>query len=79
MARFYFHVHDDIVTEDLEGAELPDLAAARETALEAARDLVCAAVMRGELNLDHRIEVAGEGGENLLTVTFRDAFTIRQD
>jgi uncharacterized protein DUF6894 len=76
MPRFYFHVFNDVVAMDEEGAELPDLEAAREQALEAARELVCESIHHGHLNLDHRIEVAGEGGEKLMTISYRDAFTL---
>ncbi|TFI56497.1 hypothetical protein E2493_19920 [Sphingomonas parva] len=76
MARFYFHIFNDETTIDEEGQELPDLAAAREAAVEAARELVCESVKKGHLNLDHRIEITGEGNARLMTVTFREAFTL---
>ena len=53
-----------------------DLGAAREQALESARELVCEAVHKGYLNLDHRIEIEDDQGERLLVLTFRDAFTV---
>jgi hypothetical protein len=62
---------------DEEGLELPDLEAAREIALDAARDLVCESVHEGHLNLDHRVEVEDEKGEKLIVLTFREAFTIQ--
>jgi hypothetical protein len=74
--RYFFHLYNDLVAKDEEGTELPDLAAAREQAAEHAREMVCASVREGHLNLDHRIEVTDEAGKLLLTVTFRDAFTI---
>ena len=41
MARFYFHVRTgDDLTEDPDGVELPDLAAAREEALRSAKDIL---------------------------------------
>jgi hypothetical protein len=76
MPRFYFHVFNDVVTTDDEGLDLPDLDAAREQALESARELVCDAVHKGHLNLDHRIEIEDEKGDRLLVLTFRDAFTV---
>jgi hypothetical protein len=76
MPRFYFHVFNHVVAMDEEGTELPDLEAAREQALEGARELVCESIHKGELNLDHRIEVTGEAGEKLLTISYRDAFTL---
>ena len=54
-----------------------DETAAKEHALEGARDLVCMTIREtGNVNLDHRIEVTNDQQEPVLTVTFRDAFTI---
>ena len=41
MPRFFFHFYNDILTEDEEGVELPDVEAARERAIEEARAIVC--------------------------------------
>ena len=76
MPRFYFHVYNDIVAMDEEGLELPDLDAAREQAMESARELVCEGIHKGHLNLDHRIEVEDEAHNSVLTVSYRDAFTV---
>jgi hypothetical protein len=76
MPLFYFHVFNDVVNMDEEGQELPSLDAAREHALEIARELVCEEVHQGYLNLEHRIEIDDEKGERLLALTFRDAFTV---
>jgi hypothetical protein len=76
MPIFFFHVFNDVVAMDEEGLELPDLDAAREHALESARELVCDSVQRGYLNLEHRIEIENEKRECLLVLTFRDAFTV---
>jgi hypothetical protein len=56
MPHYYFNIYNDETTLDEEGRELPDLAAARELALDSARDLVCESVHKGHLNLDHRME-----------------------
>ena len=76
MPRFYFHVFNHETTIDDEGAELPDLESARANAVSAARDLICESVKKGHLNLDHRIEVTDEKNARLLTVTFRESFTL---
>jgi hypothetical protein len=34
MPRFFFHVHDDLVAQDEEGLELPDLEAAQSVGSE---------------------------------------------
>jgi hypothetical protein len=62
---------------DEEGLDLPDLEAAREMALDSARELVCESVHQGHLNLDHRLEVVDDDGETLIVLTFREAFTIQ--
>jgi len=77
MPRYYFHLRDGEHTEDEEGLDLPDIEAARNVALEAARDIVCADIKHGWLNLDYRIVVADEDGATVLTMTFREAFEIR--
>jgi hypothetical protein len=76
MPRFYFHVYNHIVAMDEEGLDLPDVEAAREQALESARELVCEDIHKGQLNLDHRIEVEDAAGKKVLTITYRDAFTV---
>jgi hypothetical protein len=74
--RYYFHLHETVDVEDEEGAELPDLAGAREYALENARDMVCGDIKTGVVNVDHRIEVVDEEGQSVLSLTFGEAFMI---
>lgn len=76
MPRYFFHVFNDIIALDEEGAELADLAAAREQAIVSARSLACESIRQGRLNLDHRIEIADESDTRKMTVTFREAFII---
>ena len=46
MPRFFLHIEDGTQRiEDTEGSELPDLAAARQEALKAARQLWAAAIL----------------------------------
>ena len=77
MPRFYFHVHDYDTCVDEEGTDLPALSDAQEKAVEAAREFVCDDIRRGFLNLEHRIDIADAKGNVLLSVTFRDAFSVR--
>jgi len=79
MPLYFFHIRNDVHTDDEEGRELADAAAAREFALEVARDLVCEDVHKGWLNLDHYIIVADADGQTLFNLTFREAFEIRGD
>lgn len=77
MPHYYFHVFDDEICIDEEGAELTDLSAARQRAVTSARSLICDSVHKGHLNLDHRIEIADEKDSRVMTVTFREAFIIQ--
>ena len=74
--RFFFHLYDDIVARDAEGQELPDADAARSRALVSAREMACAEVLKGHLNLRHRIEVEDESGTLLASVHFGEAVDI---
>jgi hypothetical protein len=75
MPRYYFNLRSYSDADDAQGVELVDEAAARELAVESARELVYADIANGWLNLDHRIEVVDEAGDPVLTMVFRDAFT----
>ena len=75
--RYYFHHCDSERTNDEEGVELSSVQAARSYATDCARDMCCADLKEGWLNLDHRIEVADEAGEHILTITYREAFELR--
>lgn len=79
MGRYYFNLYDDDVALDEEGAELPDLAAARATAVASAREMACAEVLEGHLALNHRIEVVDEQGELACTVHFRDVVAVEAE
>ena len=75
--RYFFDIHNDIETRDEDGIELPDLAAARDQALEGARSMICESIQRhGAVNLGHRIDIRDEAGAVVLSTTFREAFTI---
>ena len=76
MPLFYFHLFDDIACLDEEGQELPSAEEAVATARANAREMACAEVLRGRLNLNHRIEVADELGKVISIVTFRDAVEV---
>ena len=76
MPRYFFHLYNHIVCTDEEGAELPDLEAARARAIESARETMSHDVKKGELCLSHRIEVEDELDEQVLTLRFGDAVRI---
>lgn len=76
MPRFYFHLFDDLVSLDEEGKNLPSARAANAEGIRSARDMACAEVMTGRLNLAHRIEIADETGTVLNTIWFRDVLKV---
>jgi hypothetical protein len=61
---------------DPEGIDLPDLAAARSQALEAAYSILAADIAEGKVNLSQRIDVEDEAGTIVHSVHFRDIVTI---
>jgi hypothetical protein len=71
--RFFFHLYDDLVSLDDEGAELADAGAARSKAVRDAREIACAEVLEGHLNRKHRIEVVDESDSIIAIVEFGDA------
>jgi hypothetical protein len=76
--RYFFNVYDDIIAQDDEGMELPNLAAARLNAIRGARDIIAEQVRHGHFALSHWIDVKDEQGETVLTLTFRDAVDIKE-
>jgi hypothetical protein len=76
MAKYYFHLYDDMVTIDEEGVDPPDIAAARVNAIASIRGLICGDVQTGRLDLRHRIEVTNDN-ERLFTVSYREALELR--
>lgn len=77
MARYFFHVcNGDGFTEDEEGLELGNEAAARAAAVLSARDIMAAEIRNGLLNPASFIEVEDGEHNHLFTVLFSDAFTV---
>ncbi len=77
MPRYFMHVISEGLTRDEEGVELPDVAAARDHAIEGARGLACEQILHGYLHLDDRIDVEDAHGDPVLSIAFRDAFEFR--
>lgn len=77
MPRFFFHIVDGAgVAADEDGLDLRDLAAARDVALEGARDILAAEVKSGKIDLSWRIDVVDQGGAVVLTLPFSDAVLV---
>ena len=76
MPRFFFNVYDERTTLDEVGQELPDLAAAREAAVEEARAILGDEARNGRIDLSHRIEVEDENRRPVLLLPFSAAVEI---
>jgi hypothetical protein len=77
MSRYHFHLWDGTtLIHDPEGAELPDLAAVAERALQTARELLAEEVAEGKLPLYMRLDVEDEGNRIVHRLSFRDVVQI---
>ena len=77
MARYFFHLHNDVDAPDPDGVELPDLESAKQCALRNARFTAAETIKdEGHFIGDHRIDIEDEQGTVLDTVYFRDAVKI---
>lgn len=76
LTRFYFHLQRETLVEDPEGSDLPDLAAARAFALDAARDLWAEAVTSGSDLCTHGFRITNAGGDCLAVVSFSEALPV---
>jgi len=74
MPRFFLHIDDGTQRiEDGEGSDLPDLAAAREEALGAARQLWAAAILAGQDIAARRFVITDGDGNVMDTVDMDEA------
>jgi hypothetical protein len=72
MSKFYFHLRDGTLLEDPDGSELPDLAAALESAKEDVRVLISERIRSGRVLSPAVICIADETGAELASVSFND-------
>ena len=77
MPRYYFHVYNDDVTMDPEGAELADEHAARAYAVQSVRSLAADTVLHGHLTAHHRVEFVDANQDPIGTVRFDEGVDIR--
>jgi hypothetical protein len=71
MPRYFFELRGgEIETEDEDGLQLPDDAAAREKGVTFARDLLAAAVLEGRLALNERIVIRDDTGRFVESLSF---------
>ncbi len=69
MPRYWFNVRDrnELLLDDQEGCVLPNLEAVKADAVEAARQILCAAALSGTAaSLRVQIEVFDEAGRTVL-------------
>ncbi|HEV2080482.1 MAG TPA: hypothetical protein VGR19_11380 [Allosphingosinicella sp.] len=77
MPRYFFTIYDDLVSEDEEGRDLPDVETAKAEAIKGARELMCEELRNGRLVLrDHHIEVVDEVGKRVADIAFKDVIRI---
>jgi hypothetical protein len=79
MKRFFFHVRiNDALTFDLEGAEFPDLDAARREAFITLGQIISDLLRGGEPIAAPQIEIVDQVGTTLATVGLNDAVATLQ-
>lgn len=77
MPTYYLHLHEcGLVTEDEAGTECRNVAAARQVAIEAARDVMAGEMKAGRLCLGCFVVIADKAGTELDRVLFKDALTL---
>jgi hypothetical protein len=75
MQLYFLNIRDGSdLTSDPEGSSLPTIEAARNLAIECARQMMGEAVRHGSrIGLERTFEIQNDAGKLLLTVPFRDA------
>lgn len=68
MPKFYFHLKDRVPSKDLDGLELPDVAAARAEAVRFGRELTKVHQAMGGYGSNADLIVTNEVGEQVLTM-----------
>lgn len=78
MPRFYLHVcNGNGFTEDTEGQEFADMAAAQRAAIKGLREIMAGEMQVGELDLGSFIEIEDANHEMVATVSFEEAVRLR--
>ena len=77
MPHYYFHIcNGNGFIEDEEGRDLPDESAARDAAVNGARDIMAEEIRTGQLNPASFIEVEDSEHRHLFTLLFSEAYTV---
>ena len=78
MSRYYLHLRNEgEFIKDLEGADFPDVEAAKVEAVRSAREIPEEIWSGSPVHLRDSVEVADSEGRTVLTVPFSDAVSIR--
>ena len=77
MPTYYFHIrsHDGFI-RDLEGTDLPDMRAVTNEAREGARQIMAAAVWKGQAPDHQSFQVEDEDGQTVLDYPFQKALGV---
>lgn len=77
MPKYYFHIRDgEELVQDDEGIDLPNLAAAQEEAVQAARDMLVE-LLRNDLPVNgQKFEICDADGNILAVVAFRQVLKL---
>ena len=72
MAKFYFHIRrgEELVTDE-QGVDLPDVEAARNEGLLAAREILAEMLLHNEVVDGQEFQIANDQGELVATIPFR--------
>jgi hypothetical protein len=74
MPQFYFHIRTDgSLSPDDEGESFPDLAAAKEDAVAAAREIMAEDIRSHSDNIPDAIVITNKAGKELAVVKLLDA------
>ena len=77
MTKYFFHKRDGSeLVEDEEGTDLPDLEAARNEAILAAREMMAEMVLEGKVVDGQQFEITSEDGSIADIVTFKSAIKL---
>ena len=80
MPIYFLHVFNRTgCSRDEEGMDLPDLAAAREAAVEGIRSILRDEVAHGMIDFEGRVEIEEEGGAVVMVVSYAEAVEMRPE
>jgi len=73
MPRYYFHIREGSTFDrDEEGQELPDVEAARQEAISAAREILGERLLHGGSLINRSVEISDETGHVVDEINSRD-------